>query len=532
MTLRPLFFTWLLVPALAAGLPAVARAQTPPESPPPSASPTSDASSQVPPSSSPQQTPSASPAAPADSKPDTKTSVEFTSLRLLLGKGIITQAEYDAAVRDLSETSGQRAGDNLSFVVGKWATTLYGFIEGDTIYDSTQSLNEIAGNSQIGRPGTYGGDHDRTQFSVRNTRLGLRFKAPETNGIRATGQLEMDFLGTQLAFGGANAGTEASNYNNALMRVRHANLQIETPVVDVLIGQYWVLFGWHAKYLPATVELQGVPGEIFSRQMQVQISKTIKTDDVTFEIAVAAIRPPQRNSAVPAGQGGLRFAVNKWTAPQTLNLTGSSIQPLSFAVTADVRNVRLPELSATPKTNYDKVGASVAGDAFIPIIPGSKDHKGNSLALSGEVSTGYGSADMYTGQTGGVANPTLPTPAGATTAPVYPSDLDPGIATFDAGGQLHLVQWTSFIGGLQYYLPGSGNVFVSANYARTHSSNTGNLGAANRTRDSEDWFDFNLYWDATSAIRLAVEYANFNDKYNDGLHAINHRAQFSGAFLF
>jgi len=451
----------------------------------------------------------------------------------MLSKGLITQAEYDSAVRDLGETSGQRAGDNMSLVVGKWATTLYGFIEGDAIYDSTQSLNEIAGNTQIARPGTYAGNHDRAQFSVRNSRVGLRVKAPEYNGIRASAQLEMDFLGTQLPFTGASAlGTEAQTYNNPVLRLRHANLKIETPIVDVLIGQYWVLFGWQAQYLPATVQIQGVPGEIFSRQMQVRLSKTFKMDDITFEMAIAAIRPPERNSATPAGQGGLRFAVNKWTAPQTLNLTGSSIQPLSFAVTGDVRNVRLPEFTANPQDSRDKVGASIAGDAFIPIIPGSKDKKGNSLALNGEVSYGYGSADLYTSQGGGVSNPALPNPGGQTPAPVYSPDIDPGIAVFDASGSLHLVQWTSFIVGFQYYLPGSGNVFVSANYARTRSGNAGDFGAANRTRDALDWFDVNLFWDVTPAVRLATEYANFKDTYNDGVHAINHRAQFSGVFLF
>jgi hypothetical protein len=52
-------------------------------------------------------------------------------------KGIISQAEYDSAIRDLSETSGARAPDGGTVVMGKWATPLYGFAEADNIYDTS-----------------------------------------------------------------------------------------------------------------------------------------------------------------------------------------------------------------------------------------------------------------------------------------------------------------------------------------------------------------------------------------------------------
>jgi hypothetical protein len=457
---------------------------------------------------------------------------ELTSLKLLLAKGVISQAEYDAAIKDISETSGLRTPDGNTFVVGKWATTLYGFVEGDMIYDETQSLNEIAGNTAIAKPGTFAGDHDRMQFSIRNSRFGLRLKAPESNGIRASAQLEMDFFGTQLPFGGANPGTEAAVFNNSVLRVRHMNLKIETPIVDVLFGQYWVLFGWHAQYLPATVEIQGVPGGIFSRQVQLQISKTVKTSAVTFEAAIAALRPPQRDSGLPAGQGGLRLAINGWTAPQTANFTGTSIQPLSIAVTGDVRRLRLPEFAADPKETREKTGTSFAVDAFIPVIPGTKEKKGNSLALNGEASTGFGAADNYTSLTGGVSHAALPIPAGGTTAPAFDPKIDNGIGAYKADGSLSLVQWTAVVGGIQYYFPGSGNLFASANIAHTESSNTSGLGDPKKTRDSEDWLDVNLFYDMTPAVRLGAEYAFFRDRYNDGTHASNRRVQVSGAFLF
>jgi hypothetical protein len=320
------------------------------------------------------------------------------------------------------------------------------------------------------------------------------------------------------------------------------NLRVETPIVDLLVGQYWTLFGWHAQYLAPTIEIQGVPAEIFSRQLQFQISKTVKTPDITFEVAVAAQRPVQRDSGVPVGQAGLRFAVNKWTSPQTLNLTGTSIQPLSVAVTGDLRQVRVPSLRSTSSTaaTNDQVGEAIAVDAFIPVIPGGKTSKGNSLALDGEVSYGYGEGDMYTGLTGGT---TINGALAATAVPAtYNPRIDNGIAAYDAGGGLHMLAWTAFFVGAQYYLPGPGNWIVAGNYGRIQADNL--YGLANgataaglksfeaATRHSEDWFDVNLYWDMTPAVRWGLEYANFHESYNDGEAAINHRGQFTGCFLF
>ncbi|GAC1351025.1 MAG: hypothetical protein NVSMB1_00130 [Polyangiales bacterium] len=522
--------SWLILAPILIAVPSIAKAQGAPTPSPAGAADPADPQSPTSPAQPLGGGSDVAPTSPPSPAPNgAKTAaVELTSLKVMLAKKLISQDEYDAALRDLGETSGMKAGEGNTFVMGRWATTLYGFVEGDAIYDSTQSLNEIAGNSPIAKSGTFGGDHDRAQFSVRNTRLGVRLKAPEVGGVRGSGQLEMDFFGTQLPFAGTNAQLEAANFNNPVLRVRHANMKIETPVIDILIGQYWSLYGWQAMYLPATVEVQGIPGEIFNRQTQIRLSKTVKTDDVTFEIAAAAMKPPQRDSGLPAGQGGIRFAVNKWTAPQTLNLTGSSIQPLSIAITGEVRSLRLPELSATPKETNTKMGNSFAIDAFIPVIPGAKESKGNSLALNGEFSTTKGGGDLYTGLTGSVSNPPLPAPATGG----YDPHIDNGLAVYDANKQLQLVQWTAFVVGLQYYFPGSGNLFMSANYAHTQSNNTINLGNPAGTRKSEDWFDVNLFWDVTPAVRLAAEYARFVDTYNDDTKATNHRGQFSGVFLF
>jgi hypothetical protein len=145
-----------------------------------------------------------------------------------------------------------------------------------------------------------------------------------------------------------------------------------------------------------------------------------------------------------------------------------------------------------------------------------------------------------------MSNVTLPNRLGVQNAPTYPQDFDNGLVTFDTNGGLHGIQWTTYLIGIQYYLPGmDGRLWLSANYSHTQSANTSqfttnqppnpaNVNYVNVTgvRESEDWFDVNVFYDATESLRLGAEYANFNDRYADGIHAVNHRVQLSAFFLF
>jgi len=479
-------------------------------------------------------------APPAPLPPPARSLVELTSLRLMRDKGILSPAEYEDAVRDLSETSGMRAPDSGTVVLGKWATTLYGFAEVDTIYDTTRSFNDLAGGGQVARAETEAGQNPRFTMGVRNSRIGVRLKAPElAGGVRASGMLEMDFLGTQLPVGNSGQpyqGTEAAFFTNPTFRVRHANLKIETPVVDILAGQYWQLFGWQSAYQPNTVELQGVPGELYARTPQIRISKTVKAYPVTFEIAVAAMRPVQRDSGAPDGEAGLRLALDSWTGVQTVGATGSQISPLSVAVTGLLRHVAVDNFSTAPTyTNNLGMGA-VAVDGFVPVVPGSKEHKGNTLSLTAEFAKGSGFADMYTSTTGGAGFPTIAPPTGSpagTAGTAFAADIDSGIVTYDSKGVLHAINWQSYMLGAQYYFPGlKGKLWVSGNYSHMFSDNLRQFGTATKLTSVYDWFDVNLFVDPIPAIRVGAEYANFNTQYVDGAHAIDHRVQLSGFFIF
>jgi hypothetical protein len=482
----------------------------------------------------------------AQSPPPGPLSSYLIPLRVMLEKHIITQAEFDSAMEDLADTMGIRAGEQANFVLGKWSTSLYGFAEADYIYDTTQSYIEYPGNTQVARPGTYAGDHPRMQFSPRFSRIGLRMRAPETHGIRASALVETDFLQSSAAGTGLTVtsgssttssayGSEQSFYTNPVLRIRHMYLKLETPVVDLLFGQFWQLFGWQPLYMPATTQIQGMPGELFARTPQLRASRTIGAHGpVTLEIAASAARPPQRDSGVPEGEGGLRLMFNRFRGMYTSGATNTAPVPASIAVTGDLRHVSLPEFSATPTQSVPKTGTAIAGNVFLPIIPADEAHKGNSLSIVGQAAYGYGIADLFTSLTGGVGFPALPNPTGASPEPVYSADIDPGIVTYDRNGNLHFIQWLALLGGVQYYFPRlDGRLFVSANYSHMVSPNTRDyFPSSSAVTSSFDWWDVTLMGDLTDAVRMGVEYAYTRDTYLDGVHAGNQRGQFTAWYIY
>jgi hypothetical protein len=464
----------------------------------------------------------------------------LTTLRLLREKGILSEAEYESAMRDLSESTGTQAPEQTTVVMGKWATTLYGFVEADNIYDSTRSYNDLSGNAQVARASSEAGQNGRFTMGARNSRIGFRIKAPEISGsIRTTAMLEMDFLGTQLPVGNSGQGyqgTEGAFFTNPTFRIRHMNFKIETPVVDVLAGQYWQLFGWQPSFMPNTVDIQGVPGELYSRTPQIRISKTIKAEPVIIELAVGAFRPFQRDSSTPDGEAGLRLGLDSWMGMQTIGATGSQLSPLSVAVTGLYRHVAVDNFDPAPSYTNSLTMGAFAIDGFIPVIPASKTRKGNTLSLTAEFAHGSGFSDMYTGLTGGVAFPNLPLPPGSapgTAATPFAADIDNGVVTYDANGVLHAIDWQSYMLGAQYYLPGlDGKVWLSGQYMHMFSDNIAQYGTASKLTSVYDWFDVNLFVDPVPAVRVGIEYANFNTQYVDGQHAINHRGQLSGFYIF
>jgi hypothetical protein len=447
--------------------------------------------------------------------------------RLLIS--ILSLAALAPAARAQSAPDPQPSPDGPSTpaVTGKWDMSLYGFVELDSMWDSTQTFNDLAGNAAIARPGTYAGEHGQTTMSARNSRIGYRISAPTHEGVKASGQLELDFFGNQ-----PTGISEAALFQNPTLRFRHANLKLETPIVDFLIGQYWELFGWQSAFHPASVDLQGLPGQVYSRAPQIRIGKKLKAGDISLELAIAAVRPPQRASGVPDGQAGIKLSYDGLKGYHTAGGAGSAIDSAAIGVSAVGRKFAVNEFKPTSVDDVDRNGYGLSIDALIPIVPATKDHKENALTLTGSFVTGAGIADQYTGLSGGVANPVLPNPMATTPAPTYTPNVDGGLVLFRSDGTLHPIQWTSYIVGAQYYLPPSAKLWIAGTYSHLSSDNAHAFGDAKKVFDTSSWAAGDVFFDATPAVRLGLEYAWFNQTYVDGTAATDHRVQLSAWLIF
>ena len=407
----------------------------------------------------------------------------------------------------------------------KWDMTLYGFAEFDAIEDSTQGLNDLAGNATLARPNTYAGDHPQATFGARNSRFGVKLAAPEHDGIKASAQLEMDFLGNQ-----PPGVSEAAFWQNATMRFRHLNVKLETTYVDILAGQSWNLFGWQSSAHPNTVTSQGIPGQVYGRAPQLRIGKLIKGGAVDVDLEVAAVRPVDRISGVPDGQAGIKLMLPDYKGWHTAGSTGTSLDAASLGVSVIGRRFAPPAFSATPNKQTTANGYGVSVDAMLPIIPATKENHDGAFTLLGSYVYGAGIADQYTGLNGGVANAALPNPDGTTPAPAYTSVIDGGLALYQADGSLHPIQWTSYLVGAQFYV--NSMFWLSANYSHMDSNNAHLFGPANKVWDNANFADGNLFLDLTPAVRLGFELSWFNQTYVDKLDATNYREQFSAFFIF
>ncbi|MFL5374508.1 MAG: hypothetical protein ACJ78T_10990, partial [Myxococcales bacterium] len=164
-------------------VPAMARSATPAE--PAEPAETAAPAQQTPPSGAGTNTGSVT--IPPKLQERTDFQLTLTTLEALRKKGTMSEEDYNAALRDLI-TVGQRASTAPTFVVGRFVTTLYGYLEGDIIHDTQRVTTDgYGGSPSLNLSNVYNGQDGRTVFSARGTRIGIRFAAPEVSGIRVRG---------------------------------------------------------------------------------------------------------------------------------------------------------------------------------------------------------------------------------------------------------------------------------------------------------------------------------------------------------
>jgi hypothetical protein len=475
----------------------------------------------------------APPTVPKNLQERTDFALTLTTLDALHKKGAITDEEYNAALRDMIAV-GARAAGAPTFLLGRFTTTFYGWLQGDFVHDSQRAASDQYGGNPTLNVAGPSASEGRTAFGARGTRLGVRISGPQTSWGRVTGNVEWDFLGNQPAVTGnvprsANSGnspslSEDSFLTNAAVRIRQAVMKIDTPVVSVWIGQTWDLVAFQAAYLPTSVQYQGLPAQVFGRDPQLRLSRIFDAHAFSLELAAAAVRPAQIDSEIPDFQYGAKLNVDSWKGIQTLGATGTTLSPASVAVSGAVRRFKLQN-SLTGNTFTNATGKVVVGDAFLPILPATKTGT-LSVAIIAEGSIGSGDGDLFTGLNGGsttVVHPGITVPAG--TADPF-QDIDGGLVALDRSNRLITLDWRSALVGLEIH---SGPVILAGNYTNLYSKNIEQFGGTWRR---QNFWDAALLTDVAPGTRFGIEFARTLQYRLTGQTGKNSRVFASGFFIF
>jgi hypothetical protein len=269
------------------------------------------------------------------------------------------------------------------------------------------------------------------------------------------------------------------------------------------------------------VGYQGVPAQVYHRNPQLRLEKTVQLGDLEAVLAAAMVRPGQRDSGMPEGQAGLKLAYKGWQGAAQSGFGIPTLSSFSVSVSGLVREFEAPVFRPEPASEGTKTrGYGVAVNALLPVIPVTDiNDRGNALTLTGEFSTGTGIADMYTFMDGGSRFPSLPNPSLSAPAVQYQSNVDPGLVTFDSSFRLKTINWKAFVVGAQYYLPiAHGQVWISGIYSRVESDNIKALTpypSWGGIFTKMEYFDANLGFLLTPAVAVGVSLQSVKQTFGD-----------------
>ena len=474
-----------------------------------------------------------------------------------MDKNIITQQEYDQAVQEEErekQEEKQASGDTKHGLEVK----LGGFAEIDFFVDNTRSFEEVIGNRPVLRSNTVGGANSSFQTSARSSRITLDVQAPERDGIKSRFYGALDFLGNQPAIGSPGV-SNLTFQTSPDARIFQMYFLVESPAVDVKIGQDWSRFGFMSEYSRGQVSVSAIPAGLFNRWVQASLSKRLRvTDTLSLTPVLSVERPPQPDGALPSFVAGIQVAHHGLQAPYTGSSTGDILlKPLSFQVSGVGRRLEANSGGSTNPSGGQPnlssqtyvTGWGISSSLFIPVLPSRDGEIGHTAHVVMEGVTGAGISDFFNGLSWGVCNPVCgssATSSGFGGATFGQTNIDAGLAAVNSQtGRFEAIRSTSMMVHATYYLPDQGNTWVGGGYGTIYSSNAGEMtctvsaafcGGALRTSQSiyvrDSTYYAYVFHDFTPEIRAALMTNWVRTTYADGANAENHRMQLSFFWRF
>ena len=482
---------------------------------------------------------------------------EHRTLKLLLNKGIITQQDYDQAVQE-EEREGQQEKQATAITKHGLEFKLGGFAEIDFIADNTRSFQETIGNRPVLRSNTLAGSNSQFQASPRNSRIRIDVRAPEQDRIKTRFHASFDFLGNQPSVGTSGV-SEFSAVTSPVARIFKMYFEVETPAVNVRVGQDWSRFGFMSEYSRGQVSVATTPAQLFNRWVVASVSKRLLvTDTLSLTPVFSVERPPQADASLPSFVAGIQIAHSGLQAPYTGSSMGEiSLKPLSLQISGVGR--RLEANSGGPTSSPSGAQSSlssqtyvtgwgISSSVFIPVLPSRDGGMGNTAHVVMEGVTGAGISDMFLGLSWGVCNPVCGTATntGFGGAAFGQTNIDGGLAAVSSQtGKFEAIRTTSLMVHGTYYLPDNGKTWVGGGYGTIYSSNAAEMtcagtaascGGAVRTPQSlyvrDSTYYAYVFHDFTQEIRAALTTNFVRTTYADGANAENHRVQITFFYRF
>jgi hypothetical protein len=360
--------------------------------------------------------------------------------------------------------------------------------------------------------------------------------------------------------------SELSSLTSPVARIYQMYFLVESPAVDVKIGQDWSRFGFMSQYSRGSVSVAATPANMFNRWIQASLSKQLRlTDTLSLTPVFSVERPPQADGTLPSFVAGVQVAHHGLQAAYTgASSSDVSLKPLSLQVSGVGRRLEAnsggPTNAAGGQPNLSSqtyvTGWGVSSSVFIPVLPSRDGEMGNTAHVVMEGVTGAGIADFFNGLSWGVCDPVCgnsATNSGFGGATFGQTNIDSGLAAVSSQtGKFEAIRTTSMMVHSTYYLPDNGKTWVGGGYGTIYSSNANQMmcagtggtsalqaascGGAVRTSQSiyvrDSTYYAHVFHDFTQEIRMGLETIWARTTYADGSNAENRRIQLSFFWRF